>query len=505
MNISLLSLVLLVAWPFVSFINNNQDDALIYGPSIGAYGAGFMVFVAILFFVARKILGTARQRQIAAVLGIGAVSTFLYLPLSSGLSALGLSLGSFRIAIWLVLTIVVLVLVWHVFRSRQAQQVLVVVAAVMVAAPLLQFAMFLTSGRGSTPSVSALSSPASVPSRAQPNVYWLVFDAYARADVLEDYFGFDNKPFLDALKERGFMVSDQAWANYASTKLSLSTTASMEYFLPLDTPLHPSMWTARLQGFNPVVGRFQAMGYRYVHIEPGGNNLKTRCGGREDLCVTASPSGALSVNEAEVALLELTPLFPIIRRLFPWMLSFDFTSIDDVSVELDTIPARPQFVFAHILSPHPPKRFDARCGRLTDIEFDLAGNDYAAVLDGYINDLGCLNPRIIALVDRLLGDDTSDPIVILQSDHGLRADLPPSVGDAGKRVPQALVPYANLHAMRTPHRCDNPRYEEFSLVNTFRIVFACIDHESPDLLPNRRFGSQKNGLFEIRVSENPPG
>jgi hypothetical protein len=503
MNISFLTLILLAAWPFVSFMNNNQDDALIYGPSIGAYGVGFVVFVAILFFVARKILGMARQRQIAAVLGIGAVSTFLYLPLSSGLSALGLSLGSVRIAIWLVLTIAILMLVWRVLRNRQTQHVLVVVAAVMVAVPLLQFAMFLGSGRGPAQSVAS-SSTVSDRSLAQPSVYWLVFDAYARADVLEDYFGFDNSPFLNALKERGFMVADQAWANYASTKLSLSTTASMEYYLPLDTALHPSMWTARLQGFNPVVERFQAMGYRYVHIEPGGNNLKTRCGGREDICVTASPVGVFSVNEAEVGLLELTPLFPIVRRLFPGLLSFDFTTINDVLVQLDTIPARPQFVFAHILSPHPPKRFDARCGRLTKIEFDLAGDDYAAVLDGYINDLGCLNPRIIALVDRLIEDDTSDPIVIVQSDHGLRADLPPSVGDVEKRVSQALVPYANLHAMRTPGRCDSTHGEEFSLVNTFRIVFACIDQAPPDLLPNRRFGSQKNGLFEIRVGENPP-
>ena len=499
MSLPLVTLILLGLWPFVSFLNNNQDDSLIYGASIAGYALIVLVLVVALFAAGVWKLGQKRQAQLAHVLGIGTVATFLYLPLSSGLSSLNVSLGSVRIAVWLFVTIALLLVVWRVSKGRESSQVFVVIAAVMVGIPAADLSTFLLSGQDADGPENFEAKSNAVSVQGRPNVYWFVFDAYARADVLKDYFGFDNNLFLDALEKHGLRVSNQSWANYASTKLSISTTASMKYYLPVGSELHPSMWTARLQGFNPVVDTFKSMGYRYVHVEPGGNNLKTRCGGREDLCVTASPTGLLSINEAEVGLLKLTPLFPVARRIFPDLLSFDFTTIDDVLGNLDSSLSGSQFVFAHILAPHPPQRFDRNCGRLEKIEFDLSGNDYAAVLDGYINDLRCLNPRIIGLVEKILDRDDSDPIFILQSDHGLRADLSSLNQSATPRVPVHLVPYANLHALRTSGHCDHPTGDDFSSVNTFRYVFACIDRASAEFLPNKLFGKREGTLFEIKT------
>jgi len=492
-------MAMLVIWPFASFLNNNHDDLLIYGGAISLYGVIFLVGAMCLALLAIGIVGRARHAAVAHVLGVASVLLFFYLPLSNFLSALGISLGSVRIAIWLVGTLVVLTFVWRVSRVRQSAPVFAAAALVMTAVPAAGLVSFTLQGSdGIAPENEQTVASAQV----QPNVYWFIFDAYSRADVLEDYFGYDNSNFLDALATRSFDVKEASLANYASTKLSISTTASMNYFIPADAPLHPSMWTAPLQGFNPVVGRFRDLGYSYIHAEPGGNNLKTRCGGVEDVCIKSAPTGVVSISEADVGLLQLTPAFPIIRRLYPNLLSFDFTNIEDVTGRLNFESREPFFLFAHILSPHPPQRFDQRCDLIAQVDFDLAGEDYSELVGGYLNDLKCLNGEILEAVDLILERDQSDPIIILQSDHGYRGTQLRPVRE-NVRVPLELVSYANLQAMRMPESCVTRTGEEFSPVNTFRIVLSCIDGEPRELLPGLQFRKENGVLHAFEADARP--
>ena len=498
-NLPVLTMVLLAIWPFVSFLNNNQDGLLTYGGAVSLYGLVFLLGVACLAGLGVGVLGRSRTAAIAHVLGVSSVLLFSYLPLSNLLSALGISLGSVRIAIWLVGSLIVLSLVWRVSRGRKFDPVFAAAALVMTIVPAAGLVSFSLQGNGAmAPEIERTVARAEV----QPNVYWFIFDAYARADVLEDYFGYDNSEFIEALADRGFDVKDAALANYASTKLSISTTASMDYFIPTDAPLHPSMWTAPLQGFNPVVGQFRDLGYRYIHAEPGGNNLKTRCGGIEDLCIKSAPKGMISISEADVGLLQLTPVFPIIRRLAPNLLSFDFTKIEDVTGRLDFGSQEPFLLFAHILSPHPPQRFDEACGLIAQVEFDLAGEDYSELVGGYLNDLKCLNREILVAVDMIMARDQSDPIIILQSDHGFRGTQLRPVREE-VRVPLELVSFANLHAMRMPESCVTRTGEEFSPVNTFRIVFSCIDGEPREMLPGLQFRKENGVLHAFEADALP--
>jgi hypothetical protein len=488
------TLVLLALWPFISFLSNNQNETLLYGASVALYAAGFLVLVVVAGFAGLLIFGRDRAASVFHVCGVASILLFSYLLISGFLSGLGISLGSVRIAIWAVLSVLVLILVWRLSRNETAVKVLFAAAAVMVAVPLLGLGIFAISGDDRQAQPSETRPVVAAGDARRENVYWFILDAYAREDVLSDYFGYDNNAFVEALESRGFNVADRALANYASTKLSISTTAAMDYVLPEGEPLHPSMWTAPLQGFNPTVDAFKALGYRYIHAEPGGNNLKTRCGGNEDLCITAPTAGTIGVSEAEVGLLQLTPLFPIIRRLAPEFLSFDFTDIDDVMARLDPAGEKPLFLFAHILSPHPPQRYDANCTRLEIIEFDLAGEDYSDLVDVYLNDLTCLNAEIVAMVDRIASEDPGDPFIILQSDHGFRSGLELTPRTGSSAVPPSLLSYANLHAMRAPESCDTRTGEDFSPVNTFRIVLSCIDGVPRDLLPGRQFRNRDGAL-----------
>jgi hypothetical protein len=47
-----------------------------------------------------------------------------------------------------------------------------------------------------------------------PDIYYIIVDGYARADVLREYYEFDNSEFLNGLEKRGFTVNDSSRANY---------------------------------------------------------------------------------------------------------------------------------------------------------------------------------------------------------------------------------------------------------------------------------------------------
>ena len=495
-----IALALFGAWPFVSFLGHNQEDAPLYWNTVALSGLIFVALLAAAAAVGRLLFRRAEFARIANPLAVGAVCFFNYLALAGPLSELGISLGTVKLAIWGVLTLAVMTAAWRLSRHAQTSLVLCVVAAVMVAVPAVQLVLFALGTRSDAGATSAASVERIESDAAQPNVYWIVLDAYARADVLEAYLGHRNDRLLEALRTRGFFVADRAFSNYASTSLSLSTTATMDYYLPVGEKLHASLWTARLQGFNPVVDRFLARGYAYVHAEPGGNNLKTRCGGREALCITAKARGAVSINEAEVALLQLTPLYPVVRRLLPDFLSFDFTSLADVAAKLEPRRGTPLFVFAHVLSPHPPPRYNPDCSPIGRVEWDLAGDDNERFIEAYLTDLRCLNPDLMRFVDTVLAKDPTDPIIIVQGDHGFRGPPIPATPEAAAVLDPRLLRHAILHAMRLPARCAKTLDHAFSSVNTFRVVFACLGDVGLEPLPDRLFAHGPGGVTPLEVN-----
>lgn len=73
-----------------------------------------------------------------------------------------------------------------------------------------------------------LPEPAEI-SRELPDIIYIVPDRYGSADVLADIFHYDNMPFLDSLRARGFAIAPEARANYLRTKHSLASTFNMQY------------------------------------------------------------------------------------------------------------------------------------------------------------------------------------------------------------------------------------------------------------------------------------
>ena len=495
---SALPIVLFGIWPFASFLNHNQEDALIYAQRVIWYGVGFLTLLGFVWWTARSVLPHCSSRNIANTLAASVAVFFSYLFLEKLLSDLGITLGTVKIGIWFLAMVVVAAMVWRVSRFAVTTTFFNVMGGVLVFVPAVQLAFFAAHNVGDSSRVMDAGAQPDTASRAQSadehssNVYWFILDMYARADVLKTYLNYDNGEFVLNLIERDLFVADEAFSNYSGTSLSISATANMELY-PTGVKIPPTAWDQALQGYNRVVTRFIERGYHYIQAEPGANR-KTRCGGREDLCITAPPKGAFGITEAEVELLKLTPLYRIIRRLFPDLFSFDFTTLRDVMTMIDTPSYLPFFAFAHILSPHLPARYNPDCSKAEEFEWNLVAQGSKENVAGYLNDLHCVNREILAAVDEILSNDDSDPIIIIQGDHGIGLNFVNIDQSSRLSIEPHKVPHAILSAIRLPQRCHHLLSHKFSSVNTFRLVFACLGDENIEPLPNRLFAHGPEGI-----------
>lgn len=77
------------------------------------------------------------------------------------------------------------------------------------------------------------TSDAPTSSSAKPEIYYIVLDAYARQDILEEIYDYDNSPFTSALRQRGFFVAEASNSNYAVTEFSLASTLNMAHIQDL--------------------------------------------------------------------------------------------------------------------------------------------------------------------------------------------------------------------------------------------------------------------------------
>ena len=65
--------------------------------------------------------------------------------------------------------------------------------------------------------------------KQSPNIYYIILDEYARADVLKELFDYDNQAFLQFLQQKGFYVASQSHSNYSQTYLSLASSLNFSY------------------------------------------------------------------------------------------------------------------------------------------------------------------------------------------------------------------------------------------------------------------------------------
>jgi len=333
-------------------------------------------------------------------------------------------------------------------------------------------------------------APVARQAAVRPNIYYIVLDAYTRADILEEVFSFDNAPFLSALEARGFVVADRSYANYNLTHQSLASSLN---FTLLDLmakdvgsvssdrePLYAMIRENRAMAF------FKSQGYKLVTVSSSIEPTDFRS-------VDRYFGFALSDSEFRSVLLSTTP-WPLFFGSGQSAESYDahrgrilnaFRALEDSAYEKG-----PFFMFVHVMAPHPPFVFGPN-GESVEPDYlfsmvdadRLHGGSETALIDyivRYRDQLAFLNTMILKAVDAILGHSPEPPVIILQGDHGSRAYTDLDRPEASYFKENLAI----LNAFHLPGSAGDLISPTITPVNTFRLIFKHYFGADLDPLPD---------------------
>jgi len=207
-------------------------------------------------------------------------------------------------------------------------------------------------------------SPAPSPGADLPDIYWLILDRYASGNVMHKYFDYDNSPFLDALRDRGFYVAEHATANYLKTALSLNSSRNMEYLdlaslrarASADDDWRPAY--ADLSAPFGVEHYLGSAGYRFIYLGTYWGPTSRHPSAEINYIYDQLTSEFLDVLGRSTVLRALEGLGP--ESPFDWRRNrWNQTRYELASLGRASTLAGPKFVHAHLALPHDPYVFHA--------------------------------------------------------------------------------------------------------------------------------------------------
>lgn len=368
-------------------------------------------------------------------------------------------------------------------------------------------------GAADAPARSVAPAPSAASDADRRDIYFIVFDRYGGRQVLADYFDLDTRPFLHALRARGFYVADRSTSNYNKTAHSLAATLNLDHLDAVAREHRTSKDWSHLYRMltNPrAVRTLRANGWSYAHIgswwEPTSHDRTA------DVNYHYSEARR---SEFSRLLVRTTILEAIAKRVGGPLGELDFRRVqhEQILYQFDAIPqagARPgpTFVFAHLLLPHEPYTFDAD-GRYVTEEQERS----RSFVRNYREQVRFTNRKILELVDELL-DVPADrrPVIVLNADEGpnpVIIDVPPGTkGWEPAAAEAARFKFPILNAMLLPGVATDALYPSITPVNTFRVIFDAYLGTSLGLLPDRRYvyasDDRPYELHEVTTLEDAP-
>lgn len=368
----------------------------------------------------------------------------------------------------------------------------------------------LTDNIGPSKSDGGVFKGASVAaSSIKPDIYHIVLDGYSGADVLSEFYGVDNSPFLDQLRNLGFAVVGNARTPYNKTQLVVLSVLEGLYLDQLNTvPVNDnkrySRQLKRRYNANSVFSQLSKMGYSIVatHTEYPPLALGAY--------KTLEPKSSLGLTFLERNVLHRTAFSLVLD-------AFDSSGVGEsrsarviretydatLTAELES----PTFVFIHQLAPHPP--FDVtrdgdwretvrRASRLADAsDFHLDKPELKEKYKlGYVEKLFFLNYETIKYLKRLIAERPDPKVIIVHGDHGGGLNV-----DHGNLAltctKERFTPLLAVYS--SDHRLQQHFEEQFNLVNIYRVVFNTYFNTELILLNNKSYFTSYSQSFKHRL------
>jgi hypothetical protein len=315
-----------------------------------------------------------------------------------------------------------------------------------------------------------------------PDIHYIIFDSYTNGRALKKYWNYEN-PVYDYLNQKGFYTIDSAISNYNMTSFSLGSIFNLQYLKTADYYLERNNdnWYLGL-GVYQHNQLFRFLEARNYHL-----NILSLL---EDSKQVAG-MGNFAPDEPQTWLrkqtLEKFYLDPWVSNKFkqiftgkkklpdPVVHSLEFYAafnkkamdhIHSVCEQSSKPGAAPVFSFTHFVIPHAPYVFDAT-GK-TNFSSAVPASD----MNEYLDQIRYANTLIREITECLLKDSTRKKVIILQGDHGYR-EYP---------VSYQKDEYEALSALYFYNKDYTGLNKNLSHVNTFRVVFNNVFHDSLPLL-----------------------
>jgi hypothetical protein len=152
----------------------------------------------------------------------------------------------------------------------------------------------------------------------------------------------------------------------------------------------------------------------------------------------------------------------------------------------------PKMVFAHLLLPHPPFVFDPDGKPLEpDRPFDINDADLypgtrEEYLQGYAAQVEFTNRQIQEVIEQILSDSPTPPVIVIQGDHGPRMSIDWSSPENSCILESSAV----LNAIYIPEIEKGKLYPSISPVNNFRVILNEYFGTNLELLEDRTYFSK---------------
>ena len=247
-----------------------------------------------------------------------------------------------------------------------------------------------------------------------PDVWHILLDRYAATDTLKTRYGFDNQPFINALRQRGFAVQDQAFSNYQRTSHSIASTMNGRLLDPMAPHMksRPDDWIPiyRVMRESSALKLFNQMGYRTIFAGSWWEPTRFSAAADESMVIRAMPQLArLVIGQSAAGFWTQRISAPYLdgRGDQCYRANEKFRRLRALAKNSD----RKQ-VFAHFLVPHPPFVLNADGSCRT-----LATAAKAPRNENYLAQIRFANRELVGLVDAILANPRP-AVIVIHSDEG---------------------------------------------------------------------------------------
>ncbi len=357
-----------------------------------------------------------------------------------------------------------------------------VAAVVLTLSPALKVAGYQhrhPAVRASDPRLWATDRlPAPKTAAKRPDIYVIVPDDYARADVLRRYFRYDNRAFAAQLRRRGFTISEAARSPYSDSESNIAAELNMGYLDGLPRILGKKSTDVRplktLIEDSRASQLAKSLGYRYVHLD---SDEVTFAAGNPDISSVATPDSFPSLWLRKSVLTDIGGRFGFSDSAQAERFRRNYHSAFS---RLDSVPGRrsPKFVVFHTLLPHDPYIFGARGQPVTfpstadEVIHSRLGMRY------YLPQLRYLEGKLLDTVDTIR-KRSRDAVIVIQADEGFESGDKTFDEETAKDVrvkPLLALSLPGVRGVRAP--------QPPNTVNTLRYVYNKLFGTHYSMLPS---------------------